>query len=62
MEHGNLKELIALDVDSSDNLTEEMLFKFIQSYGGQLHGKPENEIKGALKKIPTVCPPPPPSF
>ncbi len=39
MEHGNLKELIALDVDSSDNLTEEMLFKFIQSYGGQLHGK-----------------------
>jgi hypothetical protein len=45
MEHGNLKELIALDVDSSDNLTEEMLFKFIQSYGGQLHGKFKNENK-----------------
>jgi hypothetical protein len=40
MEHGNLKELIALDVDSSDNLTEEGLFKFVQAYGGQLHGKP----------------------
>ena len=39
MEHGNLKDLIALDVDSSDNLTEDMLFKFIQSYGGQLQGQ-----------------------
>ena len=39
MEQGNLKDLIALDVDSSDNLTEEMLFKFIQAHGGQLHGK-----------------------
>ena len=39
MEHGNLKELISLDVDSSDNLTEDQLFKFIQVYGGQLQGE-----------------------
>ena len=39
MEHGNLKELISLDVDSSDNLTEDQLFKFSQVYGGQLQGE-----------------------
>ena len=39
MEHGNLKELISLDVDSSDNLTDDQLFKFIQVYGGQLQGE-----------------------
>ncbi len=38
MENGNLKELIALDVDSSDNITEDTLFKFVQSYGSQLQG------------------------
>merc|ERR1719264_365462 len=38
MEHGNLKELRAIDLDSSDNLSEEMLQKFITVYGPQLHG------------------------
>lgn len=38
MEHGNLKELIALDLDSSDNLSEEIIFKFISVYGPQLQG------------------------
>lgn len=38
MEHGNLRELCSLDVDSSDNLTEDMLQKFIQTYGHQLRG------------------------
>ena len=38
MEHANLKELQSLDVDASDNLTEEMMQKFIQSYGLQLKG------------------------
>ena len=39
MEHGNLKELRAIDLDSSDNLSEEMLQKFITVYGPQLHGQ-----------------------
>ena len=39
MENANLKELIALDLDGSDNLTEDMLFKFISKYGPQLQGK-----------------------
>ena len=38
MEHGNLKELIAIDLDSSDNLSEEIIFKFISIYGPQLQG------------------------
>jgi len=50
MEHANLKELIALDVDGSDNLTEEMLFKFIQSYGGQLHGNLFSDIVEKFRK------------
>lgn len=39
MDHANLKELISLDVDASDNLTEEMLFNFVNVYGLQLQGK-----------------------
>ena len=39
MEHGNLKELRALDIDASDNLSEEMLQKFLNVYGPQLHGE-----------------------
>ena len=39
MDHGNLKELKAIDFDSSDNLTEEMLQKFLTVYGPQLQGK-----------------------
>ena len=39
MENGNLKELIAIDLDGSDNLTEDVLFKFINKYGPQLQGK-----------------------
>ena len=38
MENANLKELIALDLDGSDNLTEDMLFKFIAKYGPQMQG------------------------
>jgi len=38
MENGNLKELIALDLDGSDNLTEDILFKFLNKYGPQLQG------------------------
>ena len=38
MENANLKELIALDLDGSDNLTEDVLFKFISKYGPQLQG------------------------
>ena len=39
MENANLKELIAVDLDGSDNLSEDMLFKFINKYGPQLEGK-----------------------
>ena len=38
MEMGNLKDLIALDLDGSDNLTEDLLFKFLNKYGPQLQG------------------------
>ena len=62
MEHGNLKELIALDVDSSDNLTEEMLFKFIQAHGAQLHGKSVllmgSSINDATHILRFLTPPP----
>ena len=39
MDNANLKELIAVDLDGSDNLSEDMLFKFINKYGPQLEGK-----------------------
>jgi hypothetical protein len=39
VDNANLKELISLDVDASDNLTEEALFNFINVYGPQLKGK-----------------------
>ena len=39
MDHSNLKELISIDLDASDNLTEEMLFSFVNTYGSQLQGK-----------------------
>ena len=38
VDNANLKELISLDVDASDNLTEEALFNFINVYGPQLKG------------------------
>ncbi|PNF19950.1 hypothetical protein B7P43_G10372 [Cryptotermes secundus] len=38
MELGNPKNLIALDVDSSDNLTDDALHKFLSRYGHQLWG------------------------
>jgi len=38
MDHGNLKELIALDLDSSDNLSEDMIGRFISIMGPQLKG------------------------
>ncbi|CAG7724472.1 unnamed protein product [Allacma fusca] len=37
-ERGNARNLIALDVDSSDNLSEDALYKFICKYGPQLRG------------------------
>ena len=42
MENANLKELISLDLDGSDNLTEDILFKFISKYGPQLQGNSYN--------------------
>ncbi len=39
MDHANLKELIAVDFDASDNITEDNLFTFINQYGPQLQGK-----------------------
>lgn len=38
MEMGNPRSLIALDLDSSDNLTDEALHKFLSRYGHQLLG------------------------
>ncbi|KAJ4432141.1 hypothetical protein ANN_20757 [Periplaneta americana] len=38
MEMGNPKNLIALDVDSSDNLTDDALHKFLSRFGHQLYG------------------------
>lgn len=35
-ESGNARSLLALDLDSSDNLSDEALNKFITRYGGQL--------------------------
>lgn len=37
-ESGNAKNLIALDVDSSDNLSDEALHKFLSRHGQQLQG------------------------
>ncbi|KAG0723545.1 F-box/LRR-repeat protein 7 [Chionoecetes opilio] len=37
-ERGNLKNLIALDLDLCDNLTEESLYKFLARYGANLRG------------------------
>lgn len=37
-ERGNLKNLIALDLDLCDNLTEEALYKFLARYGSNLRG------------------------
>ena len=38
MELGNPKNLIAFDVDSSDNLTDDALHKFLSRFGHQLYG------------------------
>merc|ERR1712018_823826 len=38
MDHANLKELISLDLDASDNLTEEMIYSFVSSHGLHLQG------------------------
>ncbi|PSN37261.1 hypothetical protein C0J52_24793 [Blattella germanica] len=38
MESGNAKNLIAIDLDSSDNLTDEALHKFLSRHGQQLWG------------------------
>jgi len=37
-ERGNAKHLVALDLDASDNLSEEALRQFITKYGAQLRG------------------------
>ncbi|GAB0100429.1 uncharacterized F-box/LRR-repeat protein C02F5.7 [Sergentomyia squamirostris] len=37
MEGGNTKALIALNLDASDNLSDEALLKFLTRCGGQLH-------------------------
>ena len=51
MEHGNLKELIAIDLDSSDNLSEEIIFKFISIYGPQLQGMLSFEKSRFMNKL-----------
>ncbi|XP_026284889.1 F-box/LRR-repeat protein fbxl-1 isoform X3 [Frankliniella occidentalis] len=38
MEGGNPRNLIALDLDSSDNLTDDALYKFLSRHGQQLSG------------------------
>nr|CAG4643855.1 EOG090X03ZI [Lepidurus arcticus] len=38
MEHGNPRNLIALDLDRTDNISEECLYKFLSRYGQQLRG------------------------
>ncbi|KAK7861755.1 hypothetical protein R5R35_002489 [Gryllus longicercus] len=38
MESGNVRNLIALDLDSSDNLTDDALHKFLSRFGSQLWG------------------------
>lgn len=37
-EAGNARNLIALDLDSSDNITDDGLHKFLSRYGHQLWG------------------------
>lgn len=36
MESGNCKSLLSLDLDASDNLSDEILSKFVTRYGAQL--------------------------
>lgn len=38
MELGNPRNLIALDLDSSDNLSDDALYKFLSRHGQQLSG------------------------
>ena len=38
VDNANLKELISIDLDASDNLTEEAVFNFVNVYGPQLQG------------------------
>ncbi|XP_022167667.1 F-box/LRR-repeat protein 2 isoform X1 [Myzus persicae] len=38
MEQGNVRSLIALNLDYSDNLSDEGLYKFLSRYGHQLQG------------------------
>lgn len=38
MEVGNPRNLVALDLDSSDNLSEEAIYKFLCKHGHQLWG------------------------
>ena len=37
-ERGNLKHLVGLDLDQCDNLSEDVLYKFLTRYGGNLKG------------------------
>lgn len=38
MEAGNPRNLVALDLDSSDNLSEDAIYKFLSKHGHQLWG------------------------
>ncbi|KAF5298030.1 hypothetical protein FQR65_LT09841 [Abscondita terminalis] len=38
MEVGSVRNIVALDLDSSDNLTDDALYKFLSKHGHQLHG------------------------
>lgn len=37
MESGNARSLVALDLDASDNLSDDALHKFLSRHGGQLN-------------------------
>lgn len=38
MEAGNARNLVALDLDSSDNLSDDAIYKFLSKHGNQLWG------------------------
>lgn len=48
MEKGNVKSVIALDLDSNENLSEDVLLKFIKIQGAMLKGL-------VLSGIPHLC-------
>ncbi|KZC10978.1 F-box/LRR-repeat protein 2 [Dufourea novaeangliae] len=50
-ELGNPRNLIALDLDSSDNLTDDALYKFLSRYGHQLWGLALILVMGTQERL-----------